>query len=63
MSLDFCKKYEKLIRGFWWRDEEGHRKDHLMVWGRMIKPKRLGGIGFRDMHLFNQALLARHGWS
>jgi hypothetical protein len=52
----------KTVRDFWWGDQENRRRMHWMSWEKMTRPKHQGGMGFCDLGIFNQTLLARQAW-
>jgi hypothetical protein len=62
LPANLCEELTQMIRYFWWGEEGGQRKVHWIAWEKLLMPKCLGGMVFRDMKLFNQALLARQAW-
>ena len=62
LPLEICENLASAIAQFWWSSNPPKRGIHWTKWEKVCLPKEGGEIGFRLIHEFNLALLAKQLW-
>lgn len=63
LSSTIIQRIYSFMARFWQGKNSDQRRTHQKSWAMLCTPKCLGGMGFCDLEVFNEALLGRQAGS
>ncbi|KAK8676431.1 hypothetical protein V6N13_142005 [Hibiscus sabdariffa] len=62
LPQSLVEEMSRAIRRFWWSGKGSARGWPFVAWSDLCSTKSVGGMGFKDLHLFNIALVVKQLW-
>ncbi|GJU90235.1 hypothetical protein Tco_1302658 [Tanacetum coccineum] len=63
LPTSVIKDINRLLKAFLWNQSDTTNGRAKVAWSTIYKPKDQGGLGLRNLQIWNQALLAKHIWN